>query len=110
MDCVFCMILNGEIPSTKVFENDDFIIIHDIYPQARHHYLAIPRLHFSSLDELDAKKSKIIVNILSTIPKLVQKLDIQNGYRIIINQGEDAGQTIDHFHIHILGGEKLPNK
>jgi histidine triad (HIT) family protein len=101
------MIINGEIPSTRVFENDDFIIIHDIYPKARHHYLAIPKEHFASLKEANQHQVKIVTEILTTLPKLVQTLDLSNGYRIIINQGEDAGQSVPHFHIHILGGEKL---
>lgn len=107
MDCVFCMILNGEIPSTRVFENDDFIIIHDIHPKARHHYLAIPKQHFKTLEEATKEQMKIVTNILTTIPKLEKTLDLTNGYRLIINQGEDAGQSVPHLHIHILGGEPL---
>lgn len=106
-DCVFCKILRGEIPSNKVFENDEFFIIKDIEPKAKCHYLAIPKKHFKLLSELDNESEKMLLNMLNTIPKLVKSLGLENGYRLIINQGDDAGQTVPHLHIHILGGEAL---
>lgn len=105
--CVFCEIIKGNIPSTKIFENEEFIIIKDIEPIAKIHYLAIPKNHYKLLNEMEKSDKKIISNILSTIAELSCELGLNNGYRLIINQGDDAGQTVPHLHIHILGGEEL---
>ena len=107
MDCLFCKFINGEIPVTKVFENDDMIIIRDIAPQAKNHYLAIIKSHFKYLAEMTEKDAEMLKNIFKKIPELTELLGLEKGYRIVINQGDDAGQTVPHLHIHILCGQKM---
>ena len=106
-DCLFCKFANGEIPVNKVFENEDFVIIRDINPQAKNHFLAIPKKHFKSLAEMTEEDGELVGRILKTIPALEDLLELKNGYRLIINQGDDAGQTVPHLHIHILSGQKM---
>ena len=106
--CVFCKIVAGEIPSTKMYEDDEMIVIKDIEPKANKHYLCIPKEHFALLSEMDEKRAETVKHGLSKIPALQKELGLENGYRLVINQGEDAGQTVHHLHIHILGGEILP--
>lgn len=105
--CVFCEIIKGVIPSVKVLEDDDFVIIKDIEPLAKCHYLAIPKNHYKYLQEMKESDVKVIDKILTTIPKIYKQLGLENGYRLVINQGDDAGQSVPHLHIHIIGGEKL---
>ena len=107
MDCLFCKFISGEIPVNKVFENDDMIIIRDIAPQAKNHYLAIIKSHFKYLVEMTDKDAVMLKNIFQKIPELSSLLGLENGYRIVINQGDDAGQTVPHLHIHILCGQKM---
>ena len=83
------------------------IIIRDIEPKAKLHYLCIPKTHFALLSEMDAARAEIVKHCFEKIPTLVEKLGLQDGYRIIINQGENGGQTVHHLHIHLLGGEVL---
>ena len=106
-DCIFCKIIKGEIPSTKVFENDKFIIIEDIEPKAKKHYLMIPKQHYAFIKDMNSEQVKDFGDMVNYIPKLQDKLGLQKGYRIVINQGESAGQTVFHLHIHILGGQEL---
>lgn len=106
-NCVFCKIRKGEIPSTKVYEDNDFMIIKDINPQAKIHLIAIPTLHVAHIDEMNDEQALIIGRMLSKISRMQKELGLTKGYRIIINQGADANQTVQHLHIHILGGEKL---
>ena len=106
-NCVFCKIRKGEIPSTMLYKDDDFMIIKDINPQAKIHLVAIPTEHVPYLDMLTEKGAELIGRIMSKISHMQEELGITNGYRLIINQGTDAGQTVSHIHIHILGGEKL---
>lgn len=106
-DCLFCKFANGEIPVNKVFENEDFVIIRDINPQAKNHFLAIPKKHFKYLAEMTEEDGELVGRILKTIPTLEDLLELKNGYRLIINQGDDAGQTVPHLHIHILSGQKM---
>ena len=106
-DCLFCKFANGEIPVNKVFENEDFVIIRDINPQAKNHFLAIPKKHFKNLAEMTEEDSELVGRILKTIPTLEDLLELKNGYRLVINQGDDAGQTVPHLHIHILSGQKM---
>ena len=104
-DCLFCKFANGEIPVNKVFENEDFVIIRDINPQAKNHFLAIPKKHFKYLAEMTEEDGELVGRILKTIPALEDLLELKNGYRLIINQGDDAGQTVPH--LHILSGQKM---
>lgn len=106
-DCLFCKFANGEIPVNKVFENEDFVIIRDINPQAKNHFLAIPKKHFKYLAEMTEEDGELVGRILKTIPTLEDLLELKNGYRLVINQGDDAGQTVPHLHIHILSGQKM---
>lgn len=105
--CVFCEIIKGNIPSKIEFENDDFIVINDVNPLAKHHYLAIPKNHYKLLSEANLNDKKVLTDILTIIPQMQNKLGLNNGYRLIVNQGDDAGQTVPHLHIHIIGGEIL---
>lgn len=107
-DCIFCKIIKGEIPSTKLYEDDKMIVIKDIDPKAKLHYLAIPKEHYSYLSDMDSKKSATLGEMFRTISDTVPTLGLQDGYRVVINQGENAGQTVFHFHIHLLGGQELP--
>ena len=107
MDCLFCKFVSGEFSVNKVFENDDMIIIRDIAPQAKNHYLAIIKSHFKYLAEMTEKDAVMLKNIFKKIPELSDVLGLENGYRIVINQGDDAGQTVPHLHIHILCGQKM---
>ena len=105
--CIFCKIVAGEIPSPRLYEDDQMIVIKDIEPKAKVHYLCIPKTHFARLNEMDGKKAEIVKHCFQTIPTLEEKLGLQDGYRIVINQGENGGQTVHHLHIHLLGGEPL---
>lgn len=106
-NCLFCKFVSGEFKTEKVFENEDFIIIRDIAPKAKNHFLAIPKKHFKYLAEMTEKDSELVGRILKTIPTLEEKLELCGGYRLVINQGDDAGQTVPHLHIHILSGQKM---
>lgn len=112
-NCIFCKIINGEIPSNIVYSDDDFIIFTDLNPKAKLHYLAVPRNHFATLNEMTKEDEQMLGRIMGKIPTLSKQLELSNGYRLIINQkgetGNDAEQEVMHLHIHILGGEKLGN-
>lgn len=107
-DCVFCSIIRGEIPSEFVYENEHFIVIRDIQPAAKEHYLAIPKKHVADLTELAADDE---VEVLAgKLPRLVNDVCRQQGldsFRLVSNCGELAGQTVSHLHFHILAGQKL---
>ena len=106
-DCLFCKFANGEIPVNKVYEDDDFIIIRDIEPKAKNHFLAIPKRHFALLSEMNADDNAALSRIFAKIPTLNKQLELDSGYRLVINQGDDAGQSVHHLHIHILSGQKM---
>ena len=108
-DCIFCKIRVGELPSTKLYEDEDFIIIKDINPVAKIHLIAIPNEHYATLERQTDEGARVLGKILNKIGDLTDSLGLENGYRLVINQGEDAGQTVHHLHIHIIGGEKLKN-
>lgn len=107
MDCIFCKILNGDIPSERIYEDKKFILIRDINPQAKVHYLAVPKFHEKYIKNIPSSKLKVVTHILSTVDSMQDKLGLSGGYRVMINQGDDANQTVPHLHIHFLGGEKL---
>ena len=106
-NCLFCKIIKGEIPATKMYEDDKMIIIKDIDPKAKNHFLAIPKSHFKLLAEMTEEQSQLVRHCLLTIPTLEKELGLENGFRLVINQGDDAGQTVFHLHIHILSGQKM---
>ncbi len=107
MDCIFCKINNGEIPSEKVYEDNDVFIIRDIDPKADKHYLMIPKRHYKLISEMTEEDGAALMRGLKKIPGLADQLGLKNGYRLVINQGDDAGQSVFHLHVHILGGQAL---
>jgi len=106
-DCLFCKIIAGDIPSTKVYEDELVLAFRDIAPQAPTHILVIPKEHIASVAEINEKNSKIVSHIFETIAKIAEKEGLSGGYRVVSNCGDDAGQTVHHLHFHILGGKKL---
>ena len=100
-DCLFCMIAEGKIPSKKLYEDDQVVAFYDINPQAKVHFLVVPKKHIQSA-------AALLGHIFAVIAKLAKEVGLDNGYRVISNVGEDAGQTVKHLHFHVLGGEKLP--
>ena len=106
-NCIFCKIIKGEIPSPRLYEDNKIIVIRDIEPKAKLHYLCIPKTHFALFSEMDEAKAEIVKYCFEKIPSLATELGLQDGYRVIINQGENGGQTVPHLHIHLLGGEVL---
>ena len=109
-NCIFCKIIAGDIPSNKVYEDDDMLAFRDINPQAQTHVLVVPKSHFATLAEMDAVQAELVKKCLVKIPEIAASLGLENGYRLIINQGKDAGQTVFHLHIHILGGQNMGEK
>lgn len=107
MDCLFCKIIAGEIPSNKVYEDDKILAFHDISPMAPVHVVIIPKEHICCADTLDESNSQIVGYIFSKIPQIAKKLKLENGYRVVNNCKEDGGQTVFHLHFHLLGGKKL---
>lgn len=109
--CIFCKIVSGEIPSTKLYEDDDMLIFANINPNAKYHYLAILKEHFGTLAEMNEKQALALGKMLAKIPTLKKQLHLKNGYRLIINQkgeeGNDANQEVMHLHVHILSGQPM---
>jgi len=108
--CLFCEIVNGNIPSNKLYEDDKILAFYDINPQAKIHFLVIPKEHIASCEGINAENSSIISCIFEKIPALAKKAGISNGYRVISNCGDDACQSVKHIHFHVIGGEKLAEK
>lgn len=108
MDCLFCKIINGEIPSTKVYEDDYVYAFLDIDPQAPQHIIFIPKQHIASANGINADNSLVISKIFEAIAKVAaEKGFAENGYRVVNNCGEDGGQTVGHLHFHVLAGRSL---
>ena len=107
MDCLFCKIISGEIPSTKVYEDDKILAFRDINPMAPTHILVIPKEHIGGVDELNDGNCAVVAYIFAKIAEIAKKEGLTNGYRVVSNVGEDGGQTVRHLHFHILGGKKL---
>ena len=107
MDCLFCAIINGDIPSKKVYEDDACYCFLDINPQAPVHALVVPKAHIPSADAITAESSASVARIFEAIPGIAKSLGLENGYRIVSNIGEDGCQSVKHLHFHILGGKKL---
>lgn len=107
-DCLFCKIIKGEIPSTKVYEDEEILAFRDINSLAPVHVLVIPKKHISSLIELKPEDEKVVGKIYTVINKIAEQEKIsENGFRVVVNCGEDGGQAVKHLHFHILGGKKL---
>ena len=106
-DCLFCKIIAGDIPSTKVYEDELVLAFRDIAPQAPTHILVIPKEHIASVAEINEKNSAVVSHIFEVIAKIAKEENLEGGYRVVSNCGDDAGQTVHHLHFHILGGKKL---
>ncbi len=107
-ECLFCKIIKGEIPSNKVYEDEEILAFFDIHPVTPIHILVIPKKHITSLAHLEKEDEKIIGKIYGVINKIAQEKGFKKeGYRVIVNCGENGGQEIGHLHFHVLAGKKL---
>ena len=106
-NCLFCKIIAGDIPSTKVYEDDSVLAFRDIAPQAPTHILVIPKSHIGSVAEINGENSAVVAHIFEVIAKVAKAEGLENGYRVVSNCGDHAGQTVHHLHFHILGGKQL---
>ena len=106
-DCLFCKIIAGAIPSTKVYEDELCYAFRDIAPQAPTHILVVPKAHIESVNGITAENSGLVAHIFEVIPAIARAEGLENGYRVVSNCGPDAGQTVFHLHFHILGGKAL---
>ena len=106
-NCIFCKIAAGEIPSTKVYEDERILAFRDIAPMAPTHILVIPKAHIGSVQEITAENSAVVTHIFEVIPQIAAAEKLEGGYRVVSNCGADAGQTVHHLHFHILGGKTL---
>ena len=110
MNCIFCKIINGEIPSSKVYEDEYCLAFKDLNPAAPVHVLVVPKTHIESLDHVNQENIDIVSKVVLAIPAVAKAAGVHNGYRVITNIGEDGGQTVKHLHFHVLGGKKLTEK
>ena len=106
-DCLFCKIVAGELPSDKVYHDDQVIVFKDINPKASVHLLIVPREHIISLNELEEKHDGLVTHIMHLLPKIAKEQGLTSGFRAIINTGPGGGQIVFHLHVHLLGGEDL---
>lgn len=105
-NCIFCKIVEGKIPSRKVFEDDELLVFHDIAPWAPVHVLVIPKEHVSTMYELEARHAPLLGRMLSMAPNLMRELGVTNGFRTLVNTGEDGHQEVQHVHMHVIGGPR----
>ena len=107
-NCIFCKIVNGEIPSKKVYEDDSVAAFYDIEPQAPVHVLIIPKAHFASTLDLGADTAQVVGNMVLAANKIAKELGVdESGFRLVMNMGRDAGQTVPHLHMHLMGGRRF---
>ena len=106
-NCIFCKIAAGEIPSNKVYEDEQCYAFYDLDPKAPVHFLVIPKEHIASMDDVTQENSAVIAHIFAVIAKLSKELGLTGGYRVVSNCGEDGGQTVFHLHFHVLGKRSL---
>lgn len=107
-DCIFCRIIEGKIPSKKVYEDEYVYAFHDISPAAPTHVLVIPKQHIASLMELKEIDQTVIVKIMTAIQKIAKEFGLdEKGFRVVNNVGEEGGQTVNHIHFHLLGGRTM---
>ena len=109
-DCIFCKIIAGDIPSSKVYEDEMIYAFRDIAPMAPVHVLVVPKEHIPSADSVNSENSAYVARIFEAIPKIAASEGLTNGYRVITNCGEDGCQSVEHLHFHLLGGKKLPDQ
>ena len=111
MDCIFCQIVAGKIPSEIIYQDEEVIAFRDINPQAPTHLIIIPKRHIPSLAHLSEAESSLIGDMINVANQLARREDIsESGYRLVINCGEEGGQLVPHLHLHLLGGRKLSNE
>ena len=110
MDCLFCSIIEGKIPSSPVWSDDYCYAFKDINPQAPVHVIVVPKTHIQSADRIYEGNSVYVAQIFEAIPKIAEKLDLGRGYRVITNIGEHGCQSVQHLHFHLLGGAQLPDR
>ena len=106
-DCLFCKIISGDIPSAKLIETEDLVAFKDINPQAPTNILIVPKQHIDRIENLPANSELIIGKMVLTAQKLAKKLNLENGYRLVFNNGKDGGQEVEHIHLHLLGGRAM---
>jgi histidine triad (HIT) family protein len=107
-DCIFCKIARGEIPSKKVYEDEEVYAFHDIHPVAPVHFMLIPKLHLVSLMEIDESHATLLGKMLILAPKLAKEQGLDAGFRTVINSGKGGGQEVFHLHVHVIGGGNIP--
>ncbi len=107
MDCVFCKIANGEIPSKKAYEDDRVLAFYDLEPQAPVHILIIPKEHIQSVEDITEENSAIVAHIFEVAAKLAKENNLEKGFRVVSNVGKDGGQSVPHLHFHLLGGRSM---
>ncbi len=107
VDCLFCKIVAGEIPAQKLYEDDACIAFADIHPQAPVHMLVIPRRHIGSLAHAERTDEPLLGHLLSVAAELAKRQQLAKGFRVVLNIGEQGGQTVDHLHLHVLGGRAM---
>ena len=107
-NCIFCKIARGEIPSNKIYEDEDVYAFHDIHPVAPVHFMLIPKLHIASLMEANDSYATLFGKMLVLAPRLAKEQGLDNGFRTVINSGKGGGQEVFHLHIHIIGGGNIP--
>lgn len=109
-NCIFCKIANGTIPSTKLYEDENMVIIKDLNPQAPVHLLLIPKEHYANIIEMSDAEAQTLAKCVKKLSTLTNELGLENGFRLVSNKGEDGCQSVNHLHIHILGGKKLGDR
>jgi histidine triad (HIT) family protein len=107
MDCLFCKIVAGTIPAKALYQDEQCIAFADINPQAPTHFLVVPRRHIASLAEAGNDHAALLGHLLFVASEIAQEKGLANGYRVVINTGPDGGQSVDHLHLHVLGGRHL---
>jgi len=105
-NCVFCKIVEGRIPSRKVFEDDELLAFHDVAPAAPVHVLLIPKEHVATMYQLEPRHAPLLGRLLGLAPTLMNELGVTNGFRTVINTGADGGQEVPHVHVHVMGGPR----
>ena len=110
MDCIFCKIASGEIPSKKAYEDEKILAFYDIAPQAPVHILVIPKEHIAGVDEVTADNADVVAHIFTKIPEIAKAAGLTDGFRVVSNVGKHGCQSVRHLHFHLLGGAQLSEK
>lgn len=105
-NCIFCKIVAGQIPARKVYEDEQVLAFHDIHPWAPVHILIIPKLHITSMEQVGPEQAALLGHMMALSPRLMRELGVTNGYRHVINTGEDGRQEVQHLHLHVMGGPR----